>query len=165
MLGYNVWDTINCSVSLICRIACSDKFKVTAERESHKPAVWNLLSPNSKHYCPLTGASHRSSHSCLCEHTLPWGSVLPVLGRWPCKARLGSAISSPSFFFQPSPPSSPGKFTPGLSGSAPSHCLWYTLEKALSYPAVAPSSRALWITTHIFFSFIYTIEQEKCVLK
>lgn len=39
MLGYNVWDTINCNVSHICITACSDKFKVTAERKKHKLAA------------------------------------------------------------------------------------------------------------------------------
>lgn len=155
MLGYNVWDTINCSVNLICRIVCSDKFKVIAERESHKLAGWSLLSPNSKHYWPLTGASHGSSQSCLCEHFLPCGSVLPVLGGWPCKASLGSPVSSPSFFYQPSPPFSPSKFTPTLPGSAPSHCLLYTFEKTLLYLALAPSSRALWTASHLFFFFLY----------
>lgn len=80
MLEYNVWDTINCNVSHIRGTACSDKFKVTAERENYKLAVLKLLSPHSPHYWHLTRDSHGSSQSCLCEHAPPRRGGLPALG-------------------------------------------------------------------------------------
>lgn len=143
MLEYNVWDTINCNVSHIRGTACSDKFKVTAERENYKLAVLKLLSPHSPHYWHLTRDSHGSSQSCLCEHASPRGGGLPALGSSQCKARPGNAISflSPSSTFLPL--SSLCKFTPGLCGNALTHDLWYTLATILSSPAIAPLSRAL----------------------
>jgi len=114
VLEYNMWDTINCSVSHICRTACSDKFKVTAERENYKVVVLKLLSPHSPQYWHLTCEARGSSQCCLCEHVLPQVSGLPGLGSHPCKSRPERVIFLPSSSFTFLQLSSLANFTPGL---------------------------------------------------
>lgn len=159
MLGYNVWDTISCSVSLICRIAGSDKFKVTAEQESHKPAVWNLLSPNSQHYWPLTGA-WEFTKLCLWAHST-MGQCITCLGKMTMQYKPGKCSLFPLLLL------------PAFSSLFPNSPLDY-LEvhqamvfgihlKKLSYPALAPLSRDLWITDHLgLFLYLHNWTGEMC---
>lgn len=67
MPGYNVWDTINCSISLTCRIACSDKFKVTAEREICCHQTANITG--------LLQLHHMGVHKVVSVSTLYHGAV------------------------------------------------------------------------------------------